>query len=298
MAARRGKNPDEDNLMRVHVICLALNEETFITPLLRTLYPFCSGISVLTQYDRDWYGNRVTPDRTIQTVADFEDPEGKIHLVVRRWRDQPAALNSEMSALAARPDRGVVSHGTPQAEIHDFHQTPDYYWIVDADEIYDQDTIPAILDHLKKNKPRGMRVWGYNYVRTWNRRVPSDVIRFCHFGFLRPGVRFTHLREVTWNEHRLRKLLRLLHFPDFAARAFGFITCPPGVGVFHHGCWLGSDERLMAKARKSPHESARRQSWLEEVDSLPWAHVPKEDLPRSIREAEWPEGWIEREKPG
>lgn len=279
--------------MRVHVVCLALNEEVFITPMLQTLYPFCSGISVLTQYDRDWYGNRVTPDRMLQTVADFPDPEGKIHLVLRRWRDQSPALNSEMGALSAWPAKGVQSHGCPQEEIRNFHEPPDYFWIVDADEIYDPETVPAILEHLRKSRPRGMRVWGCNYLRTWNRRLPSNVVRFCQFGFLRPGVRFTHLREVTWNEHRLRKLLGILRLPDFAAKAFGFITCPPEVGIFHHGCWLGSDERLMAKARKSPHESARRSSWLAEVDALPWVSVPTAELPRSIREAKWPEGWIE-----
>src|SRR3984893_10884795 len=99
--------------MRIHAIVLALNEEVFIENQLRTLYPFCSGISVLTQYDRDWYGRRVVPDRTLELVANFPDPEGKIHLVLRRWRDQPAALNCEIGALSSRAAKGVPSHGTP-----------------------------------------------------------------------------------------------------------------------------------------------------------------------------------------
>src|ERR1700744_5892316 len=107
--------------MRIHAIMPALNEEVFIENQLRTLYPFCSGISVLTQYDRDWYGKAVKPDRTVELVSNFSDPEGKIHLVLRRWRDQAAALNSEMGALSCQPAQRVQSHGTPQADIERFH---------------------------------------------------------------------------------------------------------------------------------------------------------------------------------
>ena len=39
--------------LRIHAIVLALNEEVFIANQLNTLYPFCCGISVITQYDRD-----------------------------------------------------------------------------------------------------------------------------------------------------------------------------------------------------------------------------------------------------
>src|SRR5437762_3496713 len=128
--------------LRVHAIILALNEELFIKNQLKMLYPFCSGISVLTQYDRDWYGRRVSPDQTTNLVANFPDPEGKIHLVIRRWPDEAAARNSEMLCLIARPDRRVMSHGSAVARIRDFHHTPDYFLIVDADEFYDPKTFP------------------------------------------------------------------------------------------------------------------------------------------------------------
>src|SRR6266513_4050250 len=103
--------------LRIHAIVLALNEEVFIENQLRTLYPFCSGISVLTQYDRDWYGNAVKPDRSAELVLNFPDPEGKIHLVVRRFPDEAAARNAEMLALSASPDRRVMSHGSPMSRI-------------------------------------------------------------------------------------------------------------------------------------------------------------------------------------
>ena len=47
---------------------------------LDTIYPYCAGISVITQYDRDWYGKFVTPDRTVALVLNYPDPEGKINL--------------------------------------------------------------------------------------------------------------------------------------------------------------------------------------------------------------------------
>lgn len=280
--------------LRIHAICLALNEEAFIGKTLGTLYPFCSGISVLTQYDRDWYGKAVEPDGTLRIVADFPDPEGKVQLVVRRWRDQAAALNCEMVAVASQPHHGVGSLGSTIEAIRALHDPPDYFWIVDADEIYDSAAIPLIIGHLARIRPRGMRVWGYNYVRSWNRRVPREEVRFCHFGFVRRGVRFEHIREVTWNEHRLARLLRLLRLPDFSSRIFGFVECPPDVGVFHHGCWLGNDQRLQAKSIKSAHKKDWDPNYPSIIEAIRTVHVPTSDLPKNIRDADWPEGWIER----
>lgn len=281
--------------MRIHAICLALNEEPLIGAQLRTLYPFCSGISVLTQYDRDWYGKPVKPDRTLEVVANFKDPEGKVHLVLRRFPDEAAARNHEMLAMATRPADIVESHGSDIADIRAFHSPPDYYLIVDADEIYDEATLPRILDFLRRHRPRGLRVVGYNYIGTWNRRVPMSVIPFVHFGFLRPGVLFRNRRWVSWNETRIQKAFRILRMPDFSGRIFGFLTCPPQVGVFHHGCWLGDRERLSEKKRKSSHQGDLASTLIEGLERIPVEFVPTAELPRNIREGVWPEGWIERE---
>ncbi len=279
----------------IHAIVLALNEEVFIANQLRTLYPFCSGISVLTQYDRDWYGKSVQPDDTVKIVANYPDPEGKIHLVIRRFRDETAARNSEMIALTGRPDKGIMSHGTPMERIRAFHAIPDYFWLVDADEFYDPDTVPAILDYLASKRPSGMRVHGFNYVGTWNRRVPSDVVSFCQFGFIRPGLLFECRRTITWNESRVAKALHLLRLPDFSARLFGFIECPKEVGVFHHGCWIGPGERLAFKAAHSSHREIDRPDYPDEIGSLPFEFVPLNELPRNIRDWEWPPDLFEPE---
>ena len=273
--------------LRIHAIILALNEERFIENQLRTLYPFCSGISVITQYDRDWYGRPVQPDRTAELVLKFPDPDGKIHLVVRRFPDEAAARNAEMLGLRARPEQGVMSHGSPMERIQAFHAVPDYFWIVDADEFYDVATVPAILDRLEARQPRGLRVHGLNYLATWNRRVPAAQMPFCHFGFIRPGVLFECRRTVSWNESRIAKLLRLLRLPDFSARLYGFETCPWEVGFFHHGCWLGDKERLAEKVAKSSHQDSNSQEYQQKVVGYRTEYVATPDLPKNIRDWNW-----------
>lgn len=280
--------------LRIHAICLALNEEVFIGELLATLYPLVAGISVLTQYDRDWYGRPVRPDSTAAAVLNFPDPVGKIQLVARRWNDETAARNHELHALGTgRFARGVMPHAASRAAVLDLHRPPDYFLIVDADEFYDVDSFGRIVEYLARRRPRGMRVLGYNYVRTWNRRVPPEVVEFRHFGFVRPGVLFEMQRVVSWNESRLAKLLRILRLPDISARLFGFINCPPEVGVFHHGCWLGDDARLEKKVTTSSH----RQTWgpavAQRIDSLRTEFVARSALPRNIREGRWPASFFE-----
>lgn len=279
--------------LRIHAIVLALNEERFIANQLRTLYPFCSGISVITQYDRDWYGRAVTPDRTTELTLSHPDPEGKIHLVARRFPDEAAARNAEMAGLMTRPDRRVMSHGTPMERIREFHAVPDYFWIVDADEFYDPATVPAILALLESRRPRGLRVHGLNYLTTWNRRVPAEAMPFFHFGFIRPGVFFECRRTVSWNESRLAKVLRTLRLPDFSARCFGFEPCPWEVGFFHHGCWLGDRERLAAKVAKSSHRESNSAAYQNQVAAYRTDYVATSDLPQNIRDWHWSPGMIE-----
>ena len=279
-------------ILRLHAIILARNEERFIENQLRTLYPFCSGISVLTQYDRDWYGRAVTPDRTAELVLRHHDPEGKIQLVVRRFPDEAAARNTEMHSLLGAPDRGVMSHGSPLEKIRAFHARPDYFWIVDADEFYDVATVPAILERLAQRRPRGMRVQGFNYLGSWNHRVPADVIPFFHFGFLRPGVFFECRRTVSWNESRLSKLFRILHLPDWSADVFGFETCPAEVGFFHHGCWLGDQAQMLNKLAKSSHRETNTMAYQSQVLSYRTEYLPTSDLPQNIRDWSWPPGMI------
>lgn len=274
--------------LRIHAICLALNEEPFICELLRSLYPFCSGISIISQYDRDYYRKPVKPDQTIPLALNFHDPEGKIHLVCRRYRDETTARNHEMQAICAQPQRGILTHGVPMKEIEKYHEQPDYFLIVDADEIYDVDTLAGIIDHLAEKRPRGMRVTGHQYLWTWNQRIPTKAVHHHHFGFVRAGMLFEMRRTFSFNEHRLQKFLRMVHLPDFSAALYGFIDCPIEVGVFHHGSYLGGAKRVVDKFAKHSHPEANCPEYIASIGALPYDLIPTMKLPRNIREGDWP----------
>lgn len=277
--------------LKIHAIILALNEETFIKAQLDTIYSFCNNISIITQYDRDWYGKKVGPDATVPIVLDYPDPMGKINLVVRRLPDEAAARNMEMLSFNKKSFKKIRSHGRSEIEIAAFHNPPDYYWIIDADELYDISTIPAIINYLSEKRPRGMRVTGYNYLRTWNNRVPRDVMDFTHFGFLKPGVLFEQRRVVSWNESRLSKLFRMFKLPDYSTKLFGFIICPESIGVFHHACWIGNNKRIGEKFDKSSHQES--QEWKpDSVDAIKSVFVPTDQLPLNIQHAAWPKSFF------
>ena len=279
------------NNFRLHAIILALNEEAFIKAQLDTIYSFCSAISIITQYDRDWYAKPVVPDSTVSLVLNYPDPEGKINLVVRRLPDEAAARNMEMLSFNNKSFNNVQSHGRSIHDIKKFHSPPDYFWIIDADEIYDVESIPAVIDYLKKMKPKGMRVTGYNYLRTWNNRVPRDIVDFTHFGFIQPGILFEQRRVIKWNEFRLRKFFNIMRLPDFSAKLLGFIICPEIVGVFHHGCWLGNNERIREKFDKSSHKESKDRE-AGSVDTISTIYIPTNKLPVNIQSAVWPSNFF------
>src|SRR5438128_2024922 len=122
--------------LKIHAICIALNEDDFIKEFLKSMYPFCSGISIISQYDRDYYGKHVVPDNTIKYALDFPDPEGKINIVVRRYNDETASRNHEMMSVLSDGSKGVQPHGASIEKVKKFFEPPDYFLIVDADEIY------------------------------------------------------------------------------------------------------------------------------------------------------------------
>ena len=277
--------------IRLHAIILALNEEVFIKAQLDTIYTFCDAISIITQYDRDWYGKPVVPDATVQTVMNYPDPAGKINLLIRRLPDEAAARNMEMLSFDKKSFAATQSHGRTMDDIAGFHSPPDYFWIIDADEIYDVETIPHIINYLHVKNPKGMRVTGYNYLRTWNNRVPRDVVDFTHFGFIKPGILFEQRRVVNWNESRLSKLFKMFRMPDLSAKLFGFINCPESIGVFHHACWLGDDVRIAEKFDKSSHKESKE--WApDSVDKIRSVFIPTNQLPLNIQKAGWPKSFF------
>jgi hypothetical protein len=80
----------------------------------------------------------------------------------------------------------------------------DYFWVIDGDEIYDQETIPNILDYLRMKKPNVLKVRGITYFKSWNYRVfPSD--GFYQPGFIKRGILFRNHRNIA--SSLLRRLI-------------------------------------------------------------------------------------------
>jgi len=284
--------------MRIHAICIALNEEDFIVELLKSMYPFCSGISVITQYDRDYYGKMVVPDNTVKYALDFPDPEGKVHVITRRYNDETASRNHEMMSILSNGSKGIKPHGVPLQKVKDFFEPPDYFLIVDADEMYDVETFPDIIAFLAKKRPKAMRVSAYEYGLSWNMRVPPDVWIHHQFGFVKAGVLFEERRVISWNEYKLQKLFGMLKADKrkWSNNFLGYIDCPHEVGMFHHASYVRRDQQKMRdKMNKHSHAENHDPKHLDKVLNQRYDYIPTAQLPINIREGNWPsEFWDKR----
>lgn len=281
--------------LRIHAICIALNEEDFIIEFLKSMYSFCSGISIITQYDRDYYGKTVVPDHTVDYVLNFPDPESKIHLVARRYNDETASRNHEMMSILCDGSKGIKPHAVSLNTVKQFFEPPDYFLIADADEIYDVATLPAIIDYLKIKRPGAMRVSAYEYGFNWNMRVPEDVWLHHQFGFVKAGVLFEERRVITWNEYRIKKLLKFLRVKDtYSNSILGYLDCPREVGMFHHGAYVRRNkEKMIEKMAKHSHPENHDPAYLRKVLNQKYVFVPTEQLPFNIKTGTWPKAFFE-----
>jgi hypothetical protein len=285
------------NKLKIHAIIIALNEEDFIAETIKPIYQFCTGISVVSQYNRDYYGKILQPDSTLQKVLDFPDPDGKIHLVIRKYNDETASRNHEMAAILYDASRGILSHGVPIEQVKAFHSQPDYFLICDADEIFDVATFPLILDYLQKKTPNGMRISGYNYFFSWNRRQSREEYVHKHFGFVKAGIFFQQRRVLNWNESRLNNLFNKIGFNAIGSKLYNFIDCPWDVGMMHHAGYVRKNKgKLIEKMQKHSHLEAHTPDFLEQILSQKLEFVTTKSLPYNIQNGNWPLEFFENIK--
>jgi len=282
--------------LRVHAIIIALNEDYFIRETIRPLYPHCSGISVLTQFDRNYRGERVLPDKTVENVLSFDDPDGKISLVMRRYIDEAACRNHEMLAVLNSPYKRIKPHDATRSELGQKYSRPDYFLIVDADEIFDIDTVGNLFEFVQRRKPRVCRIEGYEYAGSWNRRVSPERWVNRRIGLIRPGIFFKTRRAISLWEHRLKRVCKRMSMNEsFVDRLLGLDICPREIAAFHHGGLVRSAVRLAARANNHSEKSLYEfVNYLAEDATQEANDVATLDLPRNIIEAGWPEGLIRR----
>jgi hypothetical protein len=292
-----------------HAIYLVLNDFTLFPASLRSVYPHITGATVITSHDRDRYGRPVEPDGTVEAVLTRAlDPDRKVNVIVCTEGSE-AALRNRAMAFAHPP--------APAGRIHDREQglavmpPPDWFWIVDADEIYDTDDVRRLKAFVREHPAPAYWAGSYSYWRSWNWRIAERSRRVV---LLRPGRWFDHLRHprLSFVARAVRKLRHLRLLPGRAETAFIGAQVPREVAVFHHGDWVGPRERIEAKLARSGHRDQFIDGWLERVwdqwtpemrDLHPFepemfplaAHVPTARLPAAIREHPWPDGWLEHD---
>jgi hypothetical protein len=268
-------------------IILALREAPFIVPCLQAIYKEVKRIVLISAYDRTLKGDRVSADRTLELALEFPDPERKLFILLTRYfKGTPAITEDAMRnfAMQTQPDA-------------------DYFLIVDPDEIHEQDRLQEAWRIVATHQPAWARIPCHTYFKKWNYRVRSKDL--CSpIVFLRKG----YLLQSERGLKRLSRLKRLIrwgrtgHYPRELRL--------PDALAFHHGSYLGEDERILAKTQYGGYASQARPQWYENY----WVNfhpqmtnfhpvrdddyfesletIPTKDLPSEIRLASWPEGWL------
>ena len=291
-----------------HAVLLVLNEQTFLEASLRSIYPHATGITVVTSYDHDRFDRRVEPDGTVSMLLSRAlDPDAKVNVIVAAEGSEPALRNRAM-AFASLPPGARPTGPDPRAGDRRVEQ-PDWFWIVDADEIYDDADVARLKRWITEHPARAYRLHAFNYWRSWNWRIEE---REPYLVLVRPGRWFGSLRHLRAPFlHRVAQKLaheRLLP-PALAARLQGERVVPRDVAVFHHGSYLGDRARIATKFGSSGHRDDVAARWLDDVwdawtpdrrdlhpvdpPNFPRAvPVATAALPAAIREHRWPAGWL------
>jgi glycosyltransferase involved in cell wall biosynthesis len=304
--------------MKITVVIVALNESEFIQPCIKALYPFVDRIKIQTNYDRSWSGELITPDQTVEKILEFPDPAGKIALHITRIPDEAIARNWIMRSDSYRIDHPHQSTTSTEESIKNFCEGSNYFWIVDADEVYDPKTIPNILDYLKNRRPQILRIRGINYFKSWNYEIsPSD--NFYQAGLIQSKVLFRENRNLGLSAG-WELIKRIIHNKYWNVnRSFsksndawrGIINLSEEIGIFHHAAYVGSDSRILKKISCSVHHDPRMNQWYENVwkkwtpemknlhplnpEVFPGVrYVPTHQLPSSITNQQWPEEYLEQ----
>ena len=305
--------------MKITAIIVALNESEFIKACVKAIYPFVDRIKIQTGYDRSWSGSTVTPDNTISKILEIPDQEGKVSLFISRIPDESIARNWLMRSDGYNLNHQHSSTSSSKSQIQDFCGISDYFWIIDADEIYDPLTIPDILNYLKIHRPKILKIRGVNYFKSWNYQIsPSD--GFFQPGLIQRGVLFRENRNLVYSQ-LIQSLSRLVankywksnSISNFLTSLSGEMLLPEEIAVFHHAAYVGSDTRIKKKIFNSVHYDKRMdewykniwQKWTPEMNNLHplypskflgVKYVPTDSLPLSIKNEEWDNGYIERDQ--
>lgn len=292
-------------LPTLHAIFTVAGDVDLLRAALAAIYPDVAGITVVTGYDRDWAGRARDPGGLAELVLGRAgDPERKVGLVIFDETNEARTRNRAMD-LAAPPRRSLAV--APQPPPDRPLAVPDYFLVVDADEIYPAGALERLRRHVALRRLPAYRVACARYFRSWNHRVAGLEWMTA---LVRADVRLHALRNVRTPLAR-RALARVPGLPAGArARLARVEDVPAQVALFHHGSYVGPRERIAAKIASFGHATEVRPRWMEEVwdrfhpgarDLNPVypglfpavERVATADLPREIRDWPWPPGYLD-----
>jgi len=277
--------------MRLAAIMLLFKEQAFVEASVRAIYPVADAICCTTRHDRNFSGQELVPDRTLDVLLQVPDPDNKIKVVIERDLSQVCGENSEARL------RNAAIGLEPQA---------DYYLIVDSDEVWSADVLRKCWEYVQQTQWAAYKVSSYTYFRQWNYRIVEPGNGYRPLAFLRKGFYFDTDRQIQWHgPARWKEYFRKGRKPKT-------VYLPPEWRI-HHGSCVGDDARILTKIKNYGHASGVDPTWFDRVwknfhpgirdfhyfadrkhiyESL--ITIPTTDLPEEVARCSWPEGWIEK----
>jgi hypothetical protein len=291
--------------LRLHAVYVVLDEVALFRASVASIYSSVERITVVTAHDRDWAGTPRAPSGIVATVLDREcDPDRKIDLIVMSETNEARARNRAMDFAAPRSASLRVRR---QHDRDPSYLSPDYFLIVDADEIYEAGTLERLSTYISRDRKPLYRVPCVRYFKRWNYRIDGHEWTIA---LVRADQRLPYLRLRRPSVVR-RVAARVPRLPrSWRERLLGYVDIPPEVGVFHHGSYVGPRSRIEAKLQSFGHAHEVDPSWIDDVwdvwtpgardfnpaypDLFPSAtHVPVHALPAEIVSFGWPAEYLE-----
>lgn len=276
--------------MRLAAVILLFKEQAFIEACVRAIYPVVDSICCVSRHDRNFAGQPLVPDESLDVLLRIPDPENKIRVVIRRDLEQLPGLNSEAKL------RNAAMELDPKA---------DYYLIVDSDEVWSAGVLGQCWAEVQRTRWAAYRVSSYAYFQKWNYRIVEPGHGYRPLVFLRKGFFFKSDRQIEWHgSGRRKEYLRTFRKPKT-------VYFSPDWRM-HHGSCVGDDARILTKIKNYGHSSGIDPGWFERV----WKNfhpgmrdihyftgaghlyesvtvIPAKQLPEEITRCTWPEGWID-----
>ncbi|MBM3658485.1 MAG: hypothetical protein FJW95_03150 [Actinobacteria bacterium] len=291
--------------VRLHAIYVALDDAALFRASIASIYGEVDGITVVTTHDRDWRGSARDPSAiTAMVLSRDVDPDRKVDLIITSETSEARSRGRAMDFAAPRRRTLDVD---PEHRSDAPHRSPDYFLIVDADEIYEAGAITRLKEHVARGRHRYYRVPCVRYFKRWNYRIDGHE---WALSVVRADRRVPYLRRRRTVSVVRRGLARVPGLPSGAvARLLGYWDVPPEVACFHHGSYVGPRERIAAKLASFGHADEVPDAWMTQVydrwttdavdfnpaypTAFPSAReVPVDELPPEIRGFAWPDGYL------